>query len=84
MDLSFNGITISDEVSIDDILKFKRQHQDELGLFRMNIESLTRNIPVDATIEQIRQQVSDIYVNQFLPGYNNLKKSLNGAGNVCQ
>ena len=80
MDLSFNGITISDEVSIDDIIKFKRQHQDELGLFRMNIESLTRNIPVDATIEQIRQQVSDIYVNQFLPGYNNLKKSLNGAG----
>lgn len=80
MDLSFNGVTISDEVSIDDILKFKRQHQDELGLFRTNIENLTRNIPVDATIEQIRQQVNDIYVNQFLPGYNDLKKSLSGAG----
>lgn len=80
MDLSFNGITISDEVSIDDILKFKRQHQDELGLFRTNIENLTRNIPVDATIEQIRQQVNDIYANQFLPNYNNLKKSLHGAG----
>ena len=80
MDLSFNGITISDEVSIDDILNFKRQHQDELGMFRANIENLTKNIPVDATIEQIRQQVNDIYVNQFLPGYNDLKKSLSGAG----
>ncbi|WP_290526875.1 DUF6236 family protein [Alistipes sp.] len=80
MDLSFNGITISDEVSINDILKFKRQHQNELGLFRTNIENLTKNIPVDATIEQIRQQVHDIYVNQFLPGYNDLKKSLSGAG----
>ena len=80
MDLSFNGISISDEVSIDDILNFKRQHQDELGLFRTNIENLTKNIPADATIEQIQQHVNDIYVNQFLPGYNDLKKSLSGAG----
>lgn len=80
MDLTFNGISISEDVSIADILNFKRQHQDELGLFRTNIENLTRNIPVDASIEQIRQQVNDIYVNQFLPGYNNLKKSLDGAG----
>jgi hypothetical protein len=80
MDLTFNGISISNEVSIADILNFKRRHQDELGLFRTNIENLTRNIPMDATIEQIRQQVNDIYINQFLPGYNNLKKSLDGAG----
>lgn len=80
LDISFEGITISDEVSIDDILKFKRQHQDELGLFRQNIERLTQNIPVNATIEQIRQQVKDIYVNQFLPEYNNLKRSLEEEG----
>ncbi len=80
MDLSFQGISISDEVSFDDILKFKRRHQDELGLFRTNIENLTKSIPADATIDQIRQQVNDIYVNQFLPGYNDLQKSLSGAG----
>lgn len=80
MNLSFNGIRVADEVSIKDILNFKQQHQDELGLFRTNIENLTRNIPVDATFEQMQQQVNDIYVNEFLPGYNNLKKSLNGAG----
>lgn len=76
MNLSFQGISISDEVSIDDILKFKRQHQDELGLFRTNVENLTKSIHVDASYEQMRQQVKDIYVNQFLPGYNDLKESL--------
>jgi len=80
IDLSFNGIIISDDVAIDDILRFKRRYQDELGLFRTNIESLVGNVPVDATIEQIRQQVNDIYANRFLPGYNDLKKSLSGAG----
>ncbi|WP_369695294.1 DUF6236 family protein [uncultured Parabacteroides sp.] len=70
----------SANLSIDDILKFKRRHQGELGLFRANIESLTRNIPVDATIEQIQQQVRDIYKNQFEPGYNDLKRCLKGAG----
>lgn len=80
MDLSFKGISISNEVSIHDILEFKRKHQDELGLFRMNLEKLTKNISADATIEQIRQQVYDIYVNQFLPGYDDLKESLSGAG----
>lgn len=80
IDLSFNGIAISDDTSLDDILKFKRSHQDELGIFRQNIENLTQNIPYDATITQARQYVKDIYTNRFKPSYNNLKKSLKGAG----
>ena len=79
-DLSFSGVAISEETSLEDILKFKRSHQDELGAFRQNIEKLTKNIPYDATISQARQYVKDIYTNEFKPSYNNLKKSLKGAG----
>lgn len=79
-DLVFESISVSEEVSIEDILKFKRRHQDELGLFRVNIENLTKNISSDTPFEQLQQQVHDIYVNQFQPGYNDLKKSLKSAG----
>ena len=80
LELSFNDITISDETSIDDILIFKRHYNDELCAFRQEVERLTKHIPIDASIEQIQQRVNDTYHNQFLPAYNNLKKSLKGLG----
>lgn len=80
IELSFKGITISDEVAFEDILFFKREHQDELGLFRTNIENLTKDIPTDASLEQIYQYVQDTYRNRFLPEYRNLQRSLRGAG----
>lgn len=73
------GISISELTSLDDVIKFKRKYQDELGLFRTNIENLTKDIPTDATLIQIRQKVEDVYKNQFEPGYNALKKSLKDA-----
>ncbi len=79
IDVCLKGITIRDSVSIDDILRFKREHQDELGFFRTNIEALTKNIPQNVTIEQLQQYINDIYYNDFLPGYNNLKKSLDSS-----
>lgn len=78
IDLSFKGLSISDNVSFEDILFFKRQHQDELGRFRSNIEKLTNCVNEDETIEQIQQHINDIYINEFVPSYNDLKKSLSG------
>lgn len=80
IDMTIDSITISDLTSLEDVVKFKRRHQDELGLFRKNIENLTKDIPADATLIQIKQMVADVYVNEFLPGYNGLKDALNGAG----
>ena len=79
INMAIESISISEPTSLDDVVKFKRRHQDELGLFRMNIENLTKDIPVDATLVQIRQKVEDVYRNQFEPGYNTLKKSLKDA-----
>lgn len=79
IDMTIDGIRISEPTSLEDIVDFKKRHQDELGLFRKNIEKLTNSIPPDATLIQIKQMVNDIYVNEFLPGYDGLKKALKGS-----
>ncbi len=78
--LIIDGIKISDTTSLEDIVKFKKQHRDELGLFRTNIAKLTQNVSKDDPYEAMRQQIEDIYRDEFLPSYNNFKKSLSGSG----
>ncbi len=78
--LIIDGIQIKVGSSLADIVDFKKRHQDELGLFRSNIAKLTQSIPKDIPIEVMQQQVQDIYIDEFLPSYNNLKKALNGSG----
>lgn len=80
VNMALEGISISESTSLEDVVKFKKKHQDELGLFRKNIENLTKNIPKDASLVQIRQMVEDVYINEFKPGYNSLANSLKGAG----
>ncbi len=78
--MAIQSVNIAESTSLEDVIKFKKRHQDELGIFRTNIEDLTKGIPVDASLEQITQQVEDVYINKFKPGYNNLTKALKGAG----
>jgi hypothetical protein len=77
--LIIEGVKIKSS-SLDDVVKFKRKHRDELGLFRTNIAKLTQNVSKDKPFEAIRQEVVDIYQDEFLPSYNNFKKALNGSG----
>lgn len=76
--LVFKGIRFSSDTKVQDIIKFKRKHQDELGLFRENLEKLVSSIPKDTPFEALQQHVEDIYVNDFNPAYNNFKKALSG------
>ncbi len=78
--LIIEGIKISETTSLKDIIKFKRDNRDELGLFRSNIAKLTKDVSKDLPINAVKQQVEDIYNDDFLPSYNNFKKSLSGAG----
>jgi hypothetical protein len=73
------GVSIK-EASLKDIITFKKEHQDELGLFRTNIANLTKNVSEDKPIEAIRQEIEDIYKDEFLPSYNNFKKALDTSG----
>jgi hypothetical protein len=78
--LVIKGIKVSKASSLEDVVRFKKQHQDELGLFRSNISKLTKDITKDTSFEALQQQVQDIYNDEFLPSYNNLKKALNSSG----
>lgn len=76
--LAFKGIRFSPDTKIEKILEFKRKHQDELGLYRNNIENLVSNIPDNVSFEALQQHVEDIYINEFKPSYNNFQKALKG------
>jgi hypothetical protein len=78
--LVIKGVKINKTTSLGDILNFKRKHQDELALFRTNITKLTQNISKEISYEAFRQEVEDIYKDEFLPSYNNFKKALSGSG----
>jgi hypothetical protein len=80
INMAIEGISIAEQTSLEDVVNFKRRHQDELGLFRKNVADLTKDIPADASLGQIKQMVENVYVNEFLPGYNGLKAALNGSG----
>jgi hypothetical protein len=78
--LIIQGIRVGEDSSLDDIIAFKKRHQDELGLFRTNVSKLTQSISGTESNEALMQKIEDIYKDDFLPSYNNLKKSLSGSG----
>jgi len=80
LDLIINDLRISPNNDIEAIIKFKREHKDELGLFRTNLAKLTQGISQDQPLDAIRQEVNDVYTNEFLPTYNNFKSALTGSG----
>ena len=78
--LIIDSIKIKPSTSLADVVKFKQLHQNELGLFRTNIAKLTQSVSKEKSFDAIRQDVEDIYKDEFLPSYNNFKKALNGSG----
>ena len=79
-DLIIEKITIDPETSVSAILRFKRNHSDELGRFRVKIDELTKNIGDDQPINILRQKVKDIYLNEVSPAINALKGTLTDIG----
>ncbi len=78
--LILKGIRFSPDSKTEKILKFKKNHQDELGLFRNTLEKLVSDIPDDLPFETLQRNVEDIYINEFKPAYHNFQKALDGFG----
>lgn len=76
--LILKGIRFSPDTKTERILKFKKNHQDELGLFRNTLEKLVSDIPDDLPFETLQRNVEDIYINEFKPAYHNFQKALDG------
>jgi len=79
LDLIINGLRISPDVPLADIVSFKERHKDELRAFRIQINKLVQGVPQEQTLEAIQQTIRDIYENEFLKEYNELTKALKSS-----
>ncbi len=79
LDLIINDLRISPNTDLESIINFKKEHRDELGLFHTQLIKLTQGISHNQSIEVLRQEINDLYANEFLPAYNNFKRALNGS-----
>lgn len=77
--LIIDGVKISAATTLEDVIKFKESHRDELGVFRTNIAKLVQSVTADASYDAMRQQIHDTYVDEFQPAFNNFKKALTGS-----
>ncbi|PYC26524.1 hypothetical protein DMX02_01345 [Pseudomonas jessenii] len=76
IDLMVQGISLPEHLSVNEILKFKDYHADELAIFRREVARLTAELPVNASIEALRETVSNQYKTEVLPAMQSLRKSL--------
>lgn len=78
LDIIINELRISPDTDFESIICFKKKHKDELGRFRTELAKLTLDISLEQPINVLRQEINDLYINQFLPAYNDLKCALDG------
>lgn len=69
-------INIDPETSVASILRFRRDHSDELARFRVEIDKLTKSLDVEQPYEALLQNMRDIVINKINPSINDLKIGL--------
>ena len=72
-------ISINSNTPIERIVRFKRNRNDELKLFREKMDELTRFDMTGMTYEDIKNKMNAIYMEKVLPVINELKDALNDA-----
>ena len=77
--LMIQRIDFHPSTNVIDILSFKKDHEDDLGLFRTNMKKLLEKVSPDSTINALREEVESIYQDEFMPSFNNLKKRLDSS-----
>jgi hypothetical protein len=78
-DLTLQKIAISPETPVDNLLRFREDHKDQLGRFRTKMADLTKSVEGELTIEAIQQRVADIYANEVKPTINEMKDCLSAS-----
>ena len=79
--LIIEGIRIDPLTSIEDLMRFKRNHETELWHFRNGLEEIAKmDLPPDITIEGLEQRVKDIYKGKVITAYKDLQDSLHSFG----
>ena len=71
-----SGLSISPDAELPDIVAFKERHADELGRFRTQLAKLTQGFSADKPVEILQNEISDLYRNEFVPAFEDLKAAL--------
>ena len=79
--LAIQRLGVHEDTPIEDLLRFRRKHADELGRFRAELGRLTRETQEeDLSLEALQQRVVDIYENEVKPAVADLQAALKGSG----
>jgi Family of unknown function (DUF6236) len=80
IDLVLQSIELPEDVSARSVLRFKRDHREELAVFRREVSRLTNDIPTDMSVEALRQLIHDQYEAEVAPAMRSLRQSLRSQG----
>jgi hypothetical protein len=76
--LAIERVGVAPDTPVDMLIRFRRQHADELSQFRSEVADLSSTINADLPMEELRETIRDIYQNQLQPAVNDLKSALKG------
>jgi hypothetical protein len=76
LELVMSDFGIDPSTPVKKILKFRQKHASEIGRFRTKIGRLVSGIEEDCPLEALSQRVKDLYVNEVLPAFGDLKAGL--------
>jgi hypothetical protein len=80
IDLTLGQVSIDPNVTLDKLLRFRKQHHDELAHLRAKLGELVATVPDDKSITAIQQHVCDLIANEVEPALADLKAALEAAG----
>ncbi len=80
LDTMIQSIALPPDLSVQQVLKFKNDHREELSLFRRELNRLTENLPDELPIEALRQAIHDQYEGNVVPAMTSLRRSLTAQG----
>ncbi len=79
--LALQAVNVRPDTSVEKILKFRRDHRDELARFRQAIGTLASQLDEELpSLQTFQQQAHDVYINDLEPAINDLLASLRAAG----
>lgn len=76
VDLIVENIELPRDISVKRLLEFKRDHREELAVFRREIGRLMTDITTAMPVEALRQAVHDQYEAEVVPALRSLRRSL--------
>ncbi|MDR3093163.1 MAG: hypothetical protein LBU62_00785 [Bacteroidales bacterium] len=74
-----SGLSISPDAELSDVVSFKDHHDAELGRFRTQLAKLTQGFSADKPIDVLQTEIGDLYRNEFVPAFEDLKAALKGV-----